>query len=55
MEGLDTPIRYHLAIDKKPSIGNVYEVFFYVDPEDKIKKAKKPLTFEYFEELPEKG
>ena len=39
------PIRYHLAIDKKPQIGNTYEVFFYTDPEDGILKAKAPIKF----------
>ena len=27
--GNEVPIRYHLAIDEKPKIGNIYEVFFY--------------------------
>ena len=38
--GNDVPIRYHLAIDTKPEIGNIYEVFFYDDPEDGLTKAK---------------
>ena len=33
-DNLTFPIRYHLAIDTKPEIGNIYEVFFYEDPED---------------------
>lgn len=49
------PIRYHLAIDKKPKVGNVYEVFFYVDPNDGLKKAKVPLIFESKEVFPKKG
>ncbi len=31
ISGIKIPIRYHLAIDKKPTIGNVYEVFYYPD------------------------
>ena len=42
---LEIPIRYHLAIDTKPSFGNEYTIFYYTDPEDGILKAKKPLIF----------
>ena len=52
-EGKEIPIRYHLAIDKKPEVGKKYKVFFYTDPEDGIRKAKKPL--EYLNKLPETG
>lgn len=45
VEGRTFPIRYHLAIDHKPQIGNAYQVFFYEDPEDKIIKAKCPTVF----------
>ena len=38
--GNDVPIRFHLAIDKKPKIGNDYEVYFYDDPDDGLRKAK---------------
>ena len=41
--GEEIPIRYHLAIDKKPQIGNSYKVFFFADPDDGITKAKKPV------------
>lgn len=44
-EGLSLPIRYHLAIDKKPKIGNIYQVFFYEDPDDKLTKAKIPVKY----------
>ena len=53
--GVDIPIRYHLAIDKKPKVGNTYDVFFFIDPDDGIKKAKKPLEFESSAAFPEKG
>ncbi len=39
------PIRYHLAIDTKPTTGNIYEVFFYDDPTDGIRKAKVPVKY----------
>lgn len=44
-EGLTLPIRYHLAIDKKPKIGNIYTVFFYTDPDDGLEKAKIPIKY----------
>ena len=49
--GNDVPIRYHLAIDKKPQIGNIYDCFFYKDPDDGLTKAKKPLYFRNKAEL----
>jgi len=49
------PIRYHLAIDTKPPIGNEYKVFFFVDPDDGITKAKKPVEFADRNSFPEKG
>ena len=39
----DVPIRYHLAIDKKPIKRNKYLAFFYTDPEDEMTKAKGPM------------
>lgn len=45
IEGRTFPIRYHLAIDKKPEIGNTYNVFFYTDPEDKLVKSKCPMVY----------
>ena len=53
--GVEIPIRYHLAIDKKPKVGNTYKVFFFIDPDDGIRKAKKPLEFESVAAFPEKG
>jgi len=46
IEGKEIPIRYHLAIDKKPMSGNEYKVFFYTDPDDGIVKTKKPAYFD---------
>lgn len=37
--GNQIPIRYHLAIDNKPTIGHEYQVVFY-DDEDGIRKAR---------------
>ena len=44
--GNSVPIRYHLSIDSKPKIGNIYECFFYEDPDDELIKAKLPIKFE---------
>ena len=44
-EGLSLPIRYHMAIDTKPKTGNFYEVFFYIDPDDGLEKAKIPVKY----------
>lgn len=53
--GNTIPIRYHLAIDTKPSIGNIYEVFMYEDPTDGLTKAKAPIKFSTINNFPEKG
>lgn len=52
MQGLEIPIRYHLAIDTKPVVGNSYKVFFYTDSQDKLTKAKRPMELS---KLPDKG
>ena len=49
------PIRYHLVIDKKPQIGNIYEVFFYIDPIDGLKKAKCPIKYSNVTRFPYPG
>lgn len=53
--GNTIPIRYHLAIDTKPSIGNIYEVFMYEDPTDGLTKAKAPIKFAAAANFPEQG
>lgn len=53
--GATYPIRYHLAIDTKPQIGNTYKVFFYEDPDDGIRKAKRPIQFSTRDEFPTQG
>lgn len=49
--GNDIPVRYHLAIDTKPAIGNIYDVFFYEDPDDGLKKAKMPVLYKNYAEI----
>ena len=44
-------IRYHLAIDEKPKVGEIYDVFFYVDPDDNLTKAKRPIKYRNMNEL----
>lgn len=41
----EIPIRYHLAIDKKPEVGNIYKVFKYEDPEDGLTKYHTPIEY----------
>lgn len=55
IEGQEIPIRYHLAIDNKPTVGNSYKVFFYVDPDDGITRAKKPLEYASYSNFPSIG
>ena len=55
INGNDIPIRYHLAIDSKPFVGNDYKVFFFTDPEDGITKAKKPFEFSSKAQFPSHG
>ena len=55
IDGKQVPIRYHLAIDKKPQVGNQYKVFFFIDPDDGITKAKKPVEFANRSSFPAKG
>ena len=42
--GQKVPIRYHLAIDKKPDIGNTHLVFKYKDEEEGLIKAKSVIS-----------
>lgn len=54
-EGNTFPIRYHLAIDKKPTIGNEYNVFFYTDKNDNLVKAKCPMEYPNSSQFPKVG
>ena len=53
--GNSLPIRYHLAIDKKPKIGNKYKCFTYEDPDDELIKMKCPLSFSTENDFPVVG
>ncbi len=55
VEGNTFPIRYHLAIDEKPKIGNEYEVFFYEDSNDHLIKAKCPVVYPSKNDFPKQG
>ena len=55
INGNEYPIRYHLAIDQRPTIGNEYEVFFYTDPEDNLVKAKCPMKYSSKDDFPKIG
>ena len=56
LNGTEIPIRYHLAIDKKPNIGNSYtNLISYLDSEDNIQKVKKLLIFNDFSDFPSPG
>ena len=43
--GNTIPIRFHLAIDKKPETGRIHEIFMWTDPDDGLTKAKAPKRF----------
>ena len=49
--GNTIPIRYHLAIDKKPETGKVHEIFMWTDPDDGITKAKSPKRFNSYSDF----
>ena len=55
IEGKEIPIRYHLAIDSKPMPGNEYQVLYFIDPDDGITKAKRPIIVDTLEERPRPG
>ena len=53
--GNTIPIRYHLAIDSKPTVGNTYQCFFYEDPDDNLVKAKSPVKYPTRSDFPKIG
>lgn len=55
VEGKTYPIRFHLAIDKKPESGKEYKVFFYEDESDKVTKAKCPMIYPSKNDFPSIG
>lgn len=54
-QGIEIPLRYHLAIDKKPQINNSYYVFEYQDETDGLKKWYRPIFLETNKDRPTKG
>ena len=55
-EGYQFPIRYHLAIDEKPSVGNTYKAFKYVSLDDNFtEKWYIPLQFNSLNNFPTTG
>ncbi len=55
INGNTFPIRYHLAIDTKPKVGNAYDVFFYTDDTDNLVKAKCPIKYPTRNDFPKVG
>lgn len=55
--GVTIPIRYHIAIDQKPAIGNEYEGFFTINSEDRTsyKGFEIPNQYSSFEKFPQPG
>ena len=54
-DGTEFPIRYHLAIDKKPKTGNIYKAFAYKDPETDLIGYHCPINFTARNNFPKKG
>lgn len=54
-EGIQIPLRYHLAIDTKPTPGNTYQVFQYEDSIDGQLKWFYPITFASKDNFPQQG
>lgn len=55
VSGHKMPIRFHLAIDEKPKVGNQYKCFFYVDEFDNIERAKVALEYDSIGSFPIPG
>ena len=53
--GIQIPLRYHLAIDTKPTPGNTYQVFQYEDSIDGQLKWFYPITFASKDSFPQQG
>lgn len=54
-DGIQIPLRYHLAIDRKPQVGNTYQVFQYEDSIDGQLKWFYPISFESKDNFPKEG
>lgn len=55
VSGHKMPIRFHLAIDEKPKVGNQYKCFFYIDEFDNIERAKVALEYDSVGSFPIPG
>ena len=55
MNDIQHSIRYHLAIDNKPQIGNIYNIYLYTDPEDGLQKAAIPMKYSNINNFPTVG
>lgn len=55
VDDIDIPIRYHLAIDNKPTVGNIYKAFEYEDPDDGLIKYHTPIEYDNRNLFPDKG
>ena len=50
LSGAKLPIRFHLAIDEKPKVGNMYEdIVFTTNDDTKEREAKKPIIISSIE------
>lgn len=54
-DGNSYPVRYHLAIDKKPKTGHTYKCFAYEDPDDGITKYHVPSEYTNKDNFPKQG
>lgn len=52
---VEIPIRYHLAIDKKPLPGNTYSAIQYTDSLDGLQKWKSPIDVQTVNDFPPVG
>lgn len=52
--GVKLPIRFHLAIDSKPKVGNEYQGILYLD-EDNLVRPKCPQVYKTRAEFPKQG
>lgn len=53
--GASIPIRYHLAIDEKPSVGNIRYLFIKEDETDGLTKTQVATPFNSKTDFPEEG
>lgn len=54
VDGIELPIRFHLAIDQKPEIGHEYRVWFWED-EYGVIRAAAPTQYDTMSQFPDTG